>query len=85
MTREFKLLLSCNLVVLGLATAGCYFAFEAWREAKSASFAADWGASNAASRLDELSKVVDGMASDLELVSADAKARASVERLMPGY
>ncbi|RRV76587.1 hypothetical protein EGJ15_02785 [Pseudomonas sp. p99-361] len=85
MTREFKILLGCNLVTLVVAAVACYFAFAARQEAKVATFAAEWGSTNAASQLDELTKVTHSMASDLELISAEAKAKASVDRLIHGY
>lgn len=54
MTRDFKVLLACNIVTMLLSGIACYFAYEAKTEAVSADFTAEWGSRNAAGAFDDI-------------------------------
>jgi tRNA nucleotidyltransferase/poly(A) polymerase len=68
-----------------LAAVACYFAIDASRAARGAAFAAEWGSSSAADELSEMSQTLDKIAKDTELMSADARVKAEVDRIMRGY
>jgi cell shape-determining protein MreC len=85
MTREIKALLACNMLTLIVAVTACYFAFEARKEAKGASYSADWGASRVADELNDLQRTVDQIAEDTKLMSSDARTNEQVQRILRGY
>lgn len=84
-SKEFKLLLACNLLTLAVALTACYFAFDARKQAKDASYSADWGSSRVVDELKDLQKSIDQVAEDTKLMSQDARIREQVRRLIPGY
>lgn len=84
-SKEFKLLLACNVLTLAVAVTACYFAFGARKEAKDASYSADWGASRVADELNDLQKTVDQIADDTKLMSSEARTNEQVQRILRGY
>ncbi|PLP85617.1 hypothetical protein [Pseudomonas sp. FFUP_PS_41] len=85
MTREIKVLLACNVLTMIVAVAACYFAFDARKEAKDASYSADWGASRVADELNDLKKTVVQIAEDTKLISSEARTNEQVQRILRGY
>lgn len=85
MTREIKALLICNVLTLIVAIAACFFAFEARKEAMDASFSADWGLRNSADEFSQIKDSLKKISDDTELMSADARAKEQIDRLIRGY
>lgn len=85
MTIEIRAILACNVLTLIVAIAACYFAFEARKEARDASFSADWGSSNAADQLRTLQQAVDQIAEDTKIMSSEARANEQAQRILRGY
>lgn len=85
LTREIKALMACNLLTLIVAATACYFAFEARKEAKDASYSADWGASRVADEINSLQKTVDQISEDTKLMSSEARTNEQVQRILRGY
>ena len=73
MNREIKLLLACNLVTLLVAVIACYFAYDARKHAREATFAAEWASSGSARELSDIKDSVEAITKDLDYLTDRAK------------
>lgn len=73
MNRAIKLLMACNFATLLVAITACYFAYEARKNAREATFAAEWSSSGSARELSDIKDSVEALSKDLEYLTDRAK------------
>lgn len=66
MTRTMTFILGCNVITMLLAASACYFAFEARKQARFASYAADRASESSSDAMKAISRV----AQQVDVVSA---------------
>lgn len=73
MTRDFKILVICNMATLAVAMIACYFAFDARKQARAAAFAAEWASDGSGRELSEIKQTLTDMAEGVAYLSDRAK------------
>lgn len=66
MSREFKVILACNVITMLLAASACYFAFDARKQARYAS----WSAEEASEKADDSAKAIHKLSGQVDMTSA---------------
>lgn len=66
MSREFKVILACNVITMLFAASACYFAFDARTQARYAS----WSADEASEKVNDSAKAVDKLSERVDMTHA---------------